>query len=242
MGTRAMRVWMRLLVTAAVALAAATSVVAPAVADDGQPGSDIGVGIWVPVLPTHAKTPPPAASGGAGAGAAASAPSSVITQTQNTPGPGDMVIAGGLYLSDVNAASRPTLNPLEGRTELWFTVRNLSTDTVDATSDFSLATFYGERIDGARVDVSALRPGETRVVGTTLQGSGQWPFVIGRVTLDPPDTIGGQKTAPVSRATVVYVFPWLLAIVAVLLALAVVLRKLSASVLGATTVPAASNA
>lgn len=241
-----MRVWARVLLTAAAALVAATAVVTPAAADDGQPGSELGVGLWVPILPTHVKTAAPPASGSGatstGAGAGAAAPSSVVTQTQNTPGSGDMVIAGGLYLGDVSASSRPTLNPFEGRTELWLTLRNLSTDTIDATADFSLATFYGERIDGSRVEITGLKPEETRVVGTMLQGSGQWPFVVGRVTVDPPDTIAGQKTAPVSRATVVYVFPWLLAIALVLVALALVLLKLSASILASAAVPTASTA
>lgn len=223
-------------------------------ADDAE-----GIGISVPVLgPTPSPSSTAAAGGAAASGGGStnggaskggstgtSAGTAVTTDTAApAPASDDMLIAGGLYLSDISGTSRPTMNPFEGTSELWVTLRNLSSDTIDATADFSLATAFGTRIDGAQVRISGLKPNESRVVATTLSGSGQWPFVVGRVTVSPPDQIAGQATSPVSRATVVYVFPWLLLIGLVLMVLALVILKLTASVAVAPAVvaPAAGAA
>lgn len=221
----------------------------PAHAADDSSGD---IGVSAPVLGTNAP-----ASGGSGTGAGAgsstpprgsssggagSAPAAPVTDAATPePAANDILIAGGLYLGDVNGSSRPTVNPLEGRVDLWVTLRNLSEDTVDATADFRIVTPTGAELASRRVDVSGLKPQETRVVGATLEGAGQWPWVSGRVTIDPPDVISGQQTAPVTRETVVFVFPWLAMIGLVLVALALVLLRLGASV-AAPPAPAASGA
>ncbi|MDY0830644.1 hypothetical protein SK224_16025 [Microbacterium sp. BG28] len=242
MSPNRVRGWARSILATGAALVAVSLIAFPAHADDADAD---GIGISVPVVGTSApaKSTPPVGR----TASAASQTSGANTVATDSPAPvpaaGDMEIAGGLYLSDISGTSRPTLNPLEGTTELWVTLRNLSSETIDATADFSLATAFGTRIDGAGVHVRSLKPKETRVVTATLSGSGQWPFVVGRVTLTPPARIDGQETAAVSRAAVVYVLPWLLLTGFALIALAVVLLRITATTIGAPcAVPSAGVA
>lgn len=236
------RGWARSILAAGVALVAVSLIAVPAHADDTDAD---GIGISVPVVGTSApaQSAPPVGRSSSGASPASGANAVATDSPAPVPAAGDMEIAGGLYLSDIGGTSRPTLNPLEGATELWVTLRNLSSETIDATADFSIATVFGARIDGAEVRVHSLKPKETRVVTTTLSGSGQWPFVVGRVTLTPPAQIDGQQTAAVSRAAVVYVRPWLLLTGLALIALAVVILRITATTLVAPRpVPAAGVA
>lgn len=240
MSPNGVRRWARGLLAVGAALVAVSLIAVPAHADDADAD---GIGISVPVVGTSAppKGAPPA--GTSPQGPRTSAPSGVATDSAApVPAASDLEIAGGLYLSDISGTSRPTLNPLDGATELWVTLRNLSSETIDATADFSLATVFGARIDGAQVRVDSLKPKETRVVTTTLSGSGQWPVVVGRVTLTPPAQIDGQATAAVSRAGVVYVLPWLLLTGLALIALAVVLLRLTATAVAAPTAVSAAGA
>lgn len=215
------------MLAAIAALSAALSVTSSSAmaADDEDGGAGLGISVTV-ISPV-------------GAGGAANAPttrtptrqSTTPASTVNTAAPApqpastDIEVAGGLFLSDITGTSRPTANPFEGASELWFTLRNSSADTLDLTADFSVATLYGARIDGELVQVTAIKPGESRVVGVTLAGGGQWPFVVGRVTIDPPDTIAGQATAPVARAGMIWVFPWMLLGIGLIAALVVVLLR-----------------
>lgn len=199
----------------------------PAQAQDADPD---GIGISVPVIgPTPAAVAANTAPSGTGRGGITpAAPAAVAANTvAPEPAAGDMLIAGGLYVGDINGGSRPTMNPWGGVADTWITLRNLSSETIDLSADFSLATVTGARISGDEVDVRALKPGETRVVGTSLEGTGQWPFVVARVTVVPPEVIAGSQTAPVSRAGIIYVFPWLGAIGLVVIAVAMVLLRVA---------------
>ncbi|MDF2491541.1 MAG: hypothetical protein K0R60_204 [Microbacterium sp.] len=248
----------RALLALAAALVVVTTAVVPAHAaaeDDDPAGSETSFGVSVKVQGPPAGTAPsaPPALGPGGSttvssprgSSGSSAPSAVTTSPAPAPPePGDLAVAGGLYIGDINGASAPTINPLEGRTELWFTVRNFSDETIDAAADFSLATAWGARIAGERVGIDALKAGEVRVITTTLQGSGQWPLVVGRVTFEPPATVDGQETAAVSRAATVFVLPWLLLIAGLLVAIAAILLRLSSQVIDRPTaaIPAVSAA
>lgn len=222
------RRWARSILAVGTALVAVSLIAVPAHAEDADAD---GIGISVPVVGTSApaQSAPPVGRSSSGSSQTSGASAVATDSPAPVPAAGDLEIAGGLYLSDISGTSRPTLNPLEGATELWVTLRNLSSETIDATADFSLATAFGTRIDGAQVHVRSLKPKETRVVTTTLSGSGQWPFVVGRVTLTPPSQIDGQDTAAVSRAAVVYVLPWLLLTGLALIALALVLLRITAT-------------
>jgi hypothetical protein len=238
----------------AVSLAALAAAVGPAwgAGDEAAPGeSNISVKVLGPSAAPSASPGSGSGNGGSngtggggssGAGAGSSSGGgrgsatgtgssngdSVVPQPEGSePGIDEIAIAGGLYLSDISGSSSPTFNPFDGRTDLWMTVRNLSDETVEATADFSLATLWGTRIDGSVVKVSGLKPGEVRVVSATLHGSGQWPAIVGRATFTPPDTVAGQQTAPVSRAAVVYVFPWLVLVLAVIVGVALIVLRVT---------------
>ena len=206
--------WVRTSLVSAVILALTAA--APAAAADTDDDGGLGISVTV-IAPPAGATTPVTARPTTSSPSAASAPSAVNTSGGGSaPAATDVEVAAGLFLSDISGVSRPTLNPFDGTSELWITLRNRSTETFDLTADFSLATLFGARIHGEKVTVTALKPGETRVVGTTLHGSGQWPFVVGRVVVDPPDTIAGQATAPVARAAMIWVVPWMLVILLVL--------------------------
>ncbi len=213
---------------AAVAIAAMMTAAVPAAAVEDDTPDGLGITVTV-IAPTPAPSGAvPVASGTAGrvTRSPAAAPAAVTTSTSPPAAAvGDVEMVRGLFLSDIAGTARPTANPFAGTSELWITIRNSSTDTVDLTADFSLATFYGARIDGSSVAVSAVKPGETRVVSTVLSGSGQWPVVVGRVVVTPPDTVAGQATAPVARAAMVWVFPWMLLTVLLLAGVATVLVR-----------------
>lgn len=239
MSARMLRATARGLLGLAAVLVATTIVIAPASAADGLDG-DTEFNVSVKVLKTTASPTPSvspsrstSATTGSGSGSgsgSATTPSAVNTAAgDQIVGDDDVTIVGGLYISGIEGATSPSVNPFDGRADFWFTVRNYSNETVDAAAEFSLATVFGGRIDGERVTIKQLKAGEVRVVSSTLSGSGQWPLVVGRVTFDPPAVIDGQQTADVSRAVLVPVFPWLLVIAAVLVAIAIVLLQLGRS-------------
>lgn len=261
----ALRTAARVLTATAVAFTVVGALALPAAAADDVPTGGTDYNMSVPVIgsapPATSPTDPGGgASGGGsdgnggggsssggsagGSGSGGGTGSDPVDTGGSTPQPAadDVLIAGGLYLSAVGGTARPTVNPFEGTTELWVTLRNLSTETIDATADFSIATVAGAPISATQVAIDDLKPAESRVVGTTLRGSGQWPFVAGSVTITPPDKIDDQDAAPVTRATLVFVFPWLLVIALILVALAVVLQRLSVRVTRPALEPVASPA
>ncbi|MCC4909799.1 hypothetical protein [Microbacterium sp. cx-59] len=239
----------RFLVAAGAAMLTVSLLSLPAHAEDTSSG-DGGIGLSVPVIGTTAPTTGGPSSGavpsvrGSSSSGSGGAPSTGVTTDAAAPEPAasDILIAGGLYLGDVNGSSRPTVNPFEGTTDLWVSLRNLSDDTIDLTADFRIVAPTGAELAEHRVSVTGLKPDETRVVNARLSGAGQWPWVSGRVTIDPPDVIAGQQTAPVTRETVVFVFPWLGLIGLVLVVLALVLMRLGATLAAPAAAPAASGA
>lgn len=254
---RRARTGARVLIAAAASVLAFALLAPAAHAEDEDGGltlSETELGVSVKVLgPAAGTTQPPAGggatipsspanSGGTKGSSGSNADPVVTSPAADTPLDGELAVAGGLYLGDLNASASPTLNPFEGSTELWFTVRNRSQETVDAAADFSLANVFGGRLSIARVEITALKPGESRVVSTVLPGSGQWPVVVGRATFTPPSVIDGQQTAAADRAVTVFVFPWLLLIGGVLLVVGLIIlrvtRQIEAPAAQAVAVPA----
>ncbi|KAA9110980.1 hypothetical protein [Microbacterium rhizomatis] len=139
-------------------------------------------------------------TGGGGAGA-----------TGTTPA-GEVSVAGMLYIGGLNSAAALSPSPLEGDVTLWFTVRNASKSTIDATASFWMnSQLFTNRIDTVdAVAITGLQPGETRVVTTQLHHAGQWTVLDAHVTLTPPETVDGTALAPVTRDATVLFFPWLI--------------------------------
>ncbi|WP_295786010.1 hypothetical protein [uncultured Microbacterium sp.] len=170
-----------------------------------------------------------ATTGGSGAGAG---DAGAGTAGQSTPA-GEVNVGGGIYVGGLNGAGAPSVNPVDGTVDLWFTVRNASSTAVDATAAFWMdAPVFSTRLDGTGdVAITGLQPGESRVVSATLHGAGQWTLVSTHVSFTPPETVGGQAASAVTRDAFVLVFPWLLVLVAVVLALSVLVARVVRSAL-----------
>lgn len=201
---------------------AVVPVTGPAARPGGSTGSTGGSGTGGATVP----------GGGAGAGAPA-----------GSTDPADEVnVAGMLYVGGINGTGAPALNPAEGTVTVWFTVRNASKSVIDATASFWMdGAIFNNRLDAVEdVPVAALQPGETRVVSAELQNGGQWTLLSTHATLTPPETVDGTALTPVTRDALVFLFPWLIVLVAVLLVLTYVLVRVLRSVLAPAPAPAAA--
>ncbi len=134
-------------------------------------------------------------------------------ETAGESGAGDEVsVDGMLYLGGLTSSVSISPDPAGGVVTLWFTVRNASRSTIDATADFWMnSQLFGLRVDSAdAVAVTGLLPGESRVVSAELHHAGQWSVLDAHVTLTPPESVDGVSLAPATRDATVLVFPWVI--------------------------------
>ncbi|WP_164515441.1 hypothetical protein [Microbacterium sp. 10M-3C3] len=155
-------------------------------------------------------------------GSTGGAPSSV-SPSPSTPAVSldDVDLGGILSIGGLSTGSSPSANPFSGEVQVWFTVRNMSHSTIDLTADFWMENVFGVRIatiDG--VDVSSLKPGETRTVSADLPGAGQWTVLTTHARVNPPAEVDGTELSSLTRDATVFVLPWLLVLLAALAALA----------------------
>lgn len=146
----------------------------------------------------------------------------------STSGAGEVSLGGVLYLGGLESSAELSPNPLDGRVNLWFTVRNASKQQVDASARFWMTSVFGNTLDSLDVVVPAIKPGEQRVVRATLHNGGQWMLLPAHATLTPPDSVDGVSLAPVTRDATVFLFPWLLVILGLLVVIGWVLRRVLA--------------
>jgi hypothetical protein len=230
--------------------------VAPAGAT-GQPSPSTGIDLSVTVAP------------GSGAGApatpgttnpAATRPttttttvggSTVVNDSQNPPAPTDeeRSIGGVLYLSGLTTDYVPSLDPLSGELQVRFTVRNVSTASIDGTARFWLSSPLNTGISSVdEVDVAGLKPGESRVVDAVLPGTGQWTFATAHYTYTPPATVDGVALEPMTRDAFVFLPPLFLIGLLITGAVVFVVVRLVRATLGSpvatagTTVPGPAEA
>lgn len=130
----------------------------------------------------------------------------------------DEVSVGGVfYVSGVTASSTLSFNPFGGDEHAQFSVRNVTTSTLDATASFHLTNIFGAQIGAVEnIPISQLKPGESRVVEAVISGMGQWTFGTISATFTPPNSIDGTTLSPVTRDTFVFVLPWLIIAVVVI--------------------------
>ncbi|PTT23166.1 hypothetical protein DBR36_00340 [Microbacterium sp. HMWF026] len=166
-------------------------------------------------------------TGGVGTGDAGAGTAGETTPT------GEVNVGGGIFVGGLNGSGAPSVNPVDGTVDLWFTVRNASSTAIDATAQFWMdAPVFASRLDGTGdVAITGLQPGESRVVSATLHGAGQWTLVSTHVSFTPPETVSGEGATSVTRDALVLVFPWLLVLVAVVLALGVLVVRVVRSAL-----------
>lgn len=140
------------------------------------------------------------------AGAPAAAPAA--------PPTADEVSLGGvLFVGGLAGGYSPSLNPLAGQLQVWFTVRNASESTIDATADFWLEGPFGNRISHVDdVKVDALEPGEKRTISATLTGVGQWTFVSAHTKFTPPAQVDNAELSSFTRDANVFAPPWLIGV------------------------------
>lgn len=255
----------RLVVSLALAAVAAVGLAVPAFASDADSGTPLTVSITDGSTPSPSPssssstgsgpatgTSTGGSSGGSrGTGGSAGSGGSTGTGTSSDPGTtpagqttpaNEVSVGGGLFVGGVNGTGMPAVNPADGTVDMWFTVRNSSTKPVDATADFWMeGAVFSNRLD-ARDDVpiTALQPGETRVVAATLSGAGQWTLVSTHVTFTPPETVDAAAATSVTRDALVLVFPWVIVLAAIAIALALAIVRVVRAALPPVPAAAAS--
>jgi hypothetical protein len=153
----------------------------------------------------------------------------VVTDSQSPPEPtaDERSIGGVLYVSGLATAYAPSINPLGGELSAHFTVRNVSTATIDGTARFWVTSPLGTEISAVDpVDVSGLKPGESRVIDATLPGVGQWTFATAHYTYTPPATVDGVPLEPMTRDAFVFLPPWFVLALAVVFGVVYVVVRL----------------
>lgn len=147
-------------------------------------------------------------------GTAGTASSGAGGQSSATPVADEVSLGGTLFVSGVKAVYRPTPNPIGGRVELSFTVRNISDSPISATAVFSLRTPFGSNIgDESSVRIDALAPNESRMVSTSVFGPSLWPLSEGAFTLTPDAAADGSQLPSITRTSVVFALVWFYALV-----------------------------
>ena len=179
-----------------------------------------------PGSPTPTPTPSPSASprpgGGPGQGSGSSpAPSVAPIGDENLPTLGDdaFSVGGALYVSGLRTHYFASPNPTQGGVMASFTVRNVSSTTIDSYVSFGLSNFLGQRLSSATgITVLRLEPDETRVIRTTLQNPGQWGVETATYTLTPTSLVDDTRLPSVTREAMVLFVPWLVIVILVVLA------------------------
>lgn len=230
----------RVLLVASLALGGLFSAGAASAATTDDGASESGYGLSVTVTsPTPTPTPDPSAppvgptAGGNGAGSAPVQRTTTTVDTKTTTTPlaavptsNQVSLGGKLFLDGVRSSYQPSVNPFDGTVTVGFTVKNVSNETIDADARFWATGPFGNDLGSVdKVAVTKLAPGESRVVSAELAGVGQWIFINAGYTFTPPATIDGVAVAPISRTAPLFVFPWALAVVALLGVSAVVAAR-----------------
>jgi hypothetical protein len=147
--------------------------------------------------------------------------STVVTGDQNPPAPAEGMssIGGILYVSGLHNEYTPSINPLGGELHTSFTVLNVSNAIIDSTAKFWVTNPFGVELGAmGPIDVSGLKPNESRTIDATLSGVGQWTFATAHLTLTPPSTVDGVALQPLTREAFVFLPPWFLLVLVALAA------------------------
>lgn len=179
--------------------------------------------------------------GGAGAGSGGGTPSGGGAGNGETA-PGDVSIAGMVYLSGVNSSVGLSPDPGSGDVTLWLSVRNASSGAIDLTADFWMeSVLFAVPLDEQRgVPVTGVQPGETRLLSARLHGVGQWVLVNAHVRITPPPVVDGTSLTPATRDALVMVFPWLAVLVGALVVIGLLAWRAVVLVLAAKPTEAAA--
>ena len=187
-----------------------------------------------PPTPTRSPSPSPSASprpgtgSGSGTGSGTSPDGVTPIGDENLPTLGDdaFSVGGVLYVSGLRTHYFASPNPTRGGVMASFTVRNVSSTTVDSYVSFGLSNFLGQNLSSVKgITVLRLEPNETRIIRTTLQNPGQWAVETATYTLTPTSLVDGAKLPSVTRESMVLFLPWLVLVVLLVLATGYVIAR-----------------
>lgn len=228
----------RLLVVALCALVPLIGLTGLSVSAQANEDPD-GVGLTVSVLgptgtPTPTATPAAPAAGPRATTPAAPAPVTSTTKpvapttTQSTPvgeaaaealGTDPVVLAGILAVSGLTATAHPNVGPDGGEIDLEFTVKNLTTASIDSTLRFWVDNALGLEIRSVDdLSLTDLPGGETRTVTATLTDVGQFSVYNTHVTLTPPASVDDTELTPMTRDAMLLVPPYFVLLISALAA------------------------
>lgn len=186
---------------------------------------DVGITVNVEVLGTSASATPvetvtagptgsPTGGTGGGESETTSSPGSSSAPTPTVGPGGETSIGGVLYVSGLTMTYTPSINPLDGRVAMKFTVRNAYTKPIDGTATFWVTTWFGNRVGRqVHVVVPAVAPGEIREITVSIRGVGQWGILTGHATFVPPPWIDGIPLSAVTRTGSIAYLPWFIVVV-----------------------------
>ncbi|WP_291037576.1 hypothetical protein [Herbiconiux sp.] len=218
-------------VLAGIAAFAAVSMGAGAASAATDPAPE-GIGLTVTVGPggaTSSPAPVPPASRPSTTTSTNVGGSVVVNDPLNPPAPTDdeYSIGGVLYVSGLSTEYLPSIDPLGGELKTWFTVRNVSTGELSGSARFWVSSPFGTELSAQDdVELSGLKPQESKVVSATLTGVGQYTFATAHYTFTPPESVDGVALTPVTRDAFVVLPPWFLLGTAALAGLAFVVVQL----------------
>jgi hypothetical protein len=204
--------------------AAALSSDRAAWAEDGERGGNLTVDVSDGVAPpTDPPTGPPkgppitppgrSAPGQQGSGAFVDTAGAPAAEPAPPPAVDEVSLGGVLFVGGLAGGYSPSLDPLAGQLQVWFTVRNASESTIDASANFWLEGPLGNQISQVDdVEVVALEPGEKRTISATLPGVGQWTFVTVHARFTPPAQVDNAQLSPYTRDANVFAPPWLIGV------------------------------
>lgn len=196
-------------------------VLGPALAAQADDGGDSGTTITVTVRGSDRDSSTGSGTGsglGSGSGAGGgSEPSTAPTDSPTstaTPLPTDTFDLGGIFaIGGLTSDYGWSANPFAGTVHVQFSVKNTTKATLSGSAAFWVNGPLGNQLgDVQALDVDGLAPGETRVVGATLPGIGQWTFVTAHAKFVPPKVVEGTKLSPITRDLFMFVMPWYLAL------------------------------
>ncbi len=211
--------------TVVIPLAVAALLVVAAIAPWGAAVADDGDGITVVIIddsPTPTPTPTSSSSTRPPSSSTPSDPDlTTLPAPSDTPLPSPTPSAdpglGLLQLSGITGSAHPTVDPFQGAVPVQLTIRNESHTLIWGAVVFELRQPFGGRLGSRELVPFLLRPGETTRVSTTLVGSAQWPLVQVNAVVTPRGLIDGVKVGPLERDAWLFNFPWLIAIILILL-------------------------
>ncbi|MGN6219399.1 MAG: hypothetical protein ACTHNQ_07840 [Microbacterium sp.] len=119
------------------------------------------------------------------------------------PGQKLPVVVSGLAVDN-----RSTLNPADGAIAASVTVKNLSTETIEGTSEFWVSNVFGMRLATVKKPFT-VAPDETQDVTAVLDGFPQSGLLHVAATVTPPSVVSGMEQPPITRDAWTLVIPWI---------------------------------